>query len=340
MQQLSEVDFHRRFMLIRELDSGYFGRTSLVKEHETAALFVVKRFDISKLGSRDAIDEILESYQKIFTMDCDYIVKAVMYVDRPDGLSILRPYIEGGFLSHFRMSPSSSDLDNILFIWRNIVRCYVNLESAGISPSFIRPSNIVITPLRSVLLVDVYKMPTHVATLIVNPDPQKIIFLAPELFSDSAPRTSRSDIWSIGALLLFMVRSFLPWESRNVFATIKMLTKGEIVFDKMLPLDVKNLLGSMLLRDPSQRMTLSHILRIRSQSTGNDRLGFMQRKVGTYVAGERRRSGALIRIGRNVIQKSRTEREKNLPPLPPGLLAEFLKATGERRSPRSPTDEL
>ena len=342
MQRVSEEDFQRRFTYLRELDSGYFGRTSIVKEVETAALFVVKHFDLSKLGSRESLQEIIESYQTVASLEYDFLVKAVFYVEFADGVAVLRPYVEGSFLSHFRLSPSSGDIDNIMFIWRGIVRCYVNLQSAGVSPSFIKPSNIVITPMRSVLLTDVYKIPTRVATVIVNPEPRKILFLAPELFSDDAPRTPRSDIWSLGAVLLFMVRSFLPWETRNVFATVKMITRGEIQYDKMLPLEVRDLLGSTMLRDPAQRMTLQQLLRIRARSTGADTFRFIERKAGTYVAGERRRSGTLLRTGRNVITKSRTEREKNLPPLPPGLISEFLQATGgtRQRSARGSADEL
>lgn len=324
MIKISLDEFRRKLSYVRELPAGYFGRTFIVKDKTTFQLFVGKHLSIEKIPERTNFTEIIDSIQKLAALHFNHVVNYTYYMEHPQGIVLLRPYLEGTFVSQLSSSPISTDSDSLMYLWRNIVKAYIPLHEAGITPMFIKPSNILITPLREVMLVDVFKIPS-LQSVIVNSEPQSIAFLAPELFTGDFPRTMKSDVWSIGAILLFMIKEKLPWDSKNIFATIRQITQKEQEIDASVPPGFAEIIEKMLCKDPLMRSDLKHIIQLQQKS-------IMDPKRETNVQ-QRRGSNAIIRpefkLSSN--HKARTEKAGYLPHVPLVLLHQYQKSCQSRR---------
>lgn len=316
MIKISLDDFRRRFSYVRELPAGYFGRTFIVKDRTTFQLFVGKHMSIEKIPDQRNFEEIITSVQKIASLRLNCIINYTYYMEHPQGLVLVRPYLEGTFISQLSSSPASTDSDSIMYLWRNVVKAYISLHEAGVTPTFIKPSNILITPLREVMLVDVFKIPS-LASIVVNSEPHNVAFLAPEFFTNEFSGGSKSDVWSIGAILMFMVKEDLPWNSKNIFALVRNITQSEIEIDDLVPIEFAEVMRKMLVKNPLKRSDLKEIMQLKQKSITDPK--------HDSNLHHRRGSDAVTRpeFKLSPMQKARTEKVGYLPHVPAVLLEQY-----------------
>ena len=88
-------------------------------------------------------------------------------------------------------------------------------------------------------------------------------YMAPEVF-DQKPYTCKVDIWSAGVLLYVMLSGVLPWDESSEIRLVRSIQRAEIKFEEdpwpNISQEAKDLISSMLMKEPEQRITLSFIL--------------------------------------------------------------------------------
>ncbi|OHS94046.1 CAMK family protein kinase [Tritrichomonas foetus] len=83
-------------------------------------------------------------------------------------------------------------------------------------------------------------------------------YVAPEIIKNK-PYDAKVDIWSLGVILYAIVNGFLPFDDCNSTKMLAKIVCQEPEFSSELSSDLVDLLKAMLLKDPSERITLEEI---------------------------------------------------------------------------------
>jgi serine/threonine protein kinase len=182
-------------------------------------------------------------------------------------LLMLMEFVDGPNLED-AITQGILDYEQLLSVFEGICLGIRHLHSSGIIHRDLKPSNIL-------LKSNSFQMPTAIVTDFG--ESQKISeitadrtgntgtieFCAPEVVQGE-PHSKASDIWSLGMILYFISFGRLPWQSMD-YDFLKDLignfqTQGELEIPSNGPFWVRQILGQILKRDPSQRLTIDQIL--------------------------------------------------------------------------------
>ncbi|OHT15667.1 hypothetical protein TRFO_42374 [Tritrichomonas foetus] len=173
-------------------------------------------------------------------------------------VTVLRPFVTGLSLGETLNNNSSY---NYYKIWKKIVEIYESLHRFNISPNTIKLSNIFVESEDVIRLVGVHPKPSNNFSAMYTPSAKDFVFYAPEFFTHEYDFNEKSDMWSLGALLLYMFTRQLPWSTVNVCAMIRQITESpQVKIPDDLPTHVKKVVSRLLVVDPRLRLTASQIL--------------------------------------------------------------------------------
>ncbi|KAK7792488.1 hypothetical protein R5R35_011037 [Gryllus longicercus] len=94
----------------------------------------------------------------------------------------------------------------------------------------------------------------HLTTFCGSPP-----YAAPELFCDDSYLGAPVDIWALGVLLYFMVSGQMPFKAQTVASLKKYIIDGNYTMPSHLSEPCKILIGGILKRAPSDRLTMMDI---------------------------------------------------------------------------------
>jgi serine/threonine protein kinase len=89
-------------------------------------------------------------------------------------------------------------------------------------------------------------------------EPKCLPYTAPELLMDQAV-TGAVDIWSIGVLFFEIVTGRLPFENSHKGRLAQKILRDDPAFPSTMSEPLRDLIGRMLTKDPSQRITLENV---------------------------------------------------------------------------------
>ena len=262
-------DFINNYTIKQELSRSEGIETFLVVRNYDQSLQVAKAFDKNKLNN---VEDFKRKLGHIKDLPLGFIERYFAYVEDDQKLLVLRNYV-----TEEAMTTAIHSSYNLNAIWRHIIQCYACLHENGISPSYVKLSNIFITRSMNVILTDVYPMQVIDFSPTSTPDTSKIMFLAPEYFTKEYPLSEKSDIWSLGALMLVSFGYSLPWSTHNLFVMMNKMKNFQIPDD--VPSLLKDLILKMLVYEPSQRTNLSQLLHSKSMPISSSRCTIKAKKM-------------------------------------------------------------
>jgi serine/threonine protein kinase len=83
--------------------------------------------------------------------------------------------------------------------------------------------------------------------------------VAPEVLADKGYDGKTADTWSIGVILYVLLAGFLPFDEPTMVSLFKKIQSGDYNFPSWFSPGARDLIGSILVVDPTQRFTLEQI---------------------------------------------------------------------------------
>ncbi len=185
------------------------------------------------------------------------ITRVIDYEERPDLLAIILEYLEGEDLNVRIKREGAMPLTEVLTIFTQVLDAFEYAHNKSIVHRDVKPSNIYVEPSGTVKILDfgIAKLlgskddMTATGTQIGTP-----VYMSPEQVNTDKSLDHRSDIYSLGVTLFYMLNGKPPYDSTTT-SSFQIYTK--IVFEPLPELvkypEIDKILKVATHKDPAQR---------------------------------------------------------------------------------------
>eukprot|EP00457_Paulinella_chromatophora_P003029 gb/GEZN01003034.1/.p1 GENE.gb/GEZN01003034.1/~~gb/GEZN01003034.1/.p1 ORF type:complete len:558 (-),score=76.52 gb/GEZN01003034.1/:518-2191(-) len=143
-----------------------------------------------------------------------------------------------------------------------LVSAVLFLHEHKIAHRDLKPSNILVGSAGELKIVD-FGLALCVAEdsmdVLVDSHCGSPHYIAPEVCRAGAFDPFQADIWSLGVILFAMVCGFQPFDGTTVRGTMESIVAGQYPMPDAIDDDIQDLIGRLLVADPSRRMPLREI---------------------------------------------------------------------------------
>jgi len=257
---LSELEFlHNPNSKDARLGKGSFAHVKLVKEKATGALLALKAVDItlekaSKSDMHNLRTEILVHRE----LDHPNIIKFHGYLQEEGRVYMLLDYAPKGNLYSYMHKNKNLPLEHVFKFFYQTCLAINYLHTKDILHRDIKPENLLLDQDLNIKLCDFGwaarsirdKRTTFCGTYE---------YMAPELVAKST-YNYKVDIWSLGILLYELFHSEAPYKGRSLQDIQTSMGRDTIHFNPIIQPELKDLILTILQKDPEQRPEIPIIL--------------------------------------------------------------------------------
>ncbi|NXU12950.1 NEK1 kinase, partial [Pardalotus punctatus] len=251
-----------KYIKIRKIGEGSFGKAILVKSKEDGQQYVIKEINISKMSNKER-EESRREVAVLANMKHPNIVLYRESFEENGCLYIVMDYCEGGDL--FKKINAQKGIlfseDQILDWFVQICLALKHIHDRKILHRDIKSQNIFLTKDGTIQLGDfgiarVLNSTAELArTCIGTP-----YYLSPEICQNK-PYNNKSDIWALGCVLYEMCTLKHAFEAGNMKNLVLKIISGPFPPVSMhYSYDLRNLLSQLFKRNPRNRPSINSIL--------------------------------------------------------------------------------
>ncbi|XP_023780716.1 serine/threonine-protein kinase Nek1 isoform X12 [Cyanistes caeruleus] len=251
-----------KYIKVRKIGEGSFGKAILVKAKENGQHYVIKEINISKMSNKER-EESRREVAVLANMKHPNIVLYRESFEENGCLYIVMDYCEGGDL--FKKINAQKGIpfseDQILDWFVQICLALKHIHDRKILHRDIKSQNIFLTKDGTIQLGDfgiarVLNSTAELArTCIGTP-----YYLSPEICQNK-PYNNKSDIWALGCVLYEMCTLKHAFEAGNMKNLVLKIISGPFPPVSMhYSYDLRNLLSQLFKRNPRNRPSVNSIL--------------------------------------------------------------------------------
>ncbi|XP_050751963.1 serine/threonine-protein kinase Nek1 [Gymnogyps californianus] len=251
-----------KYIKVRKIGEGSFGKAILVKAKENGQQYVIKEINISKMSNKER-EESRREVAVLANMKHPNIVLYRESFEENGCLYIVMDYCEGGDL--FKKINAQKGIlfseDQILDWFVQICLALKHIHDRKILHRDIKSQNIFLTKDGTIQLGDfgiarVLNSTAELArTCIGTP-----YYLSPEICQNK-PYNNKSDIWALGCVLYEMCTLKHAFEAGNMKNLVLKIISGPFPPISMhYSYDLRNLLSQLFKRNPRNRPSVNSIL--------------------------------------------------------------------------------
>ncbi|XP_076957572.1 serine/threonine-protein kinase GRIK1-like [Bidens hawaiensis] len=250
-----------------KIGSGSYGKVVLYRSREDRKHYAIKAFHKSHLlklrvaPSETAISDVLREVLIMKMLNHPNIVNLIEVIDDPstDHFYMVLEYVEGKWVFEGAGPPGGLGQNVSRRYLRDIVSGLMYLHSHNVVHGDIKPDNLLVTASGLVKIGDFsVSQVFEDENDILRRSPGTPVFTAPECCLGLTYHGKAADTWAVGVTLYCMILGRYPFLGDTLQDTYKIVND-----DMWLPVDMnpllKNLLESLLCKDPTKRLTLEMV---------------------------------------------------------------------------------
>ena len=232
---------------------------------------VTKRFEITE---QEKISPIVVDFDKALNAEENGLTPFSSYKITDNSITLEREYVEGKSLNEILVDKTRLTTTEVHQLAMSIMSIVYRLHSFGITLNNIKPSNIIILSTGEVTFVDCAYDIIYMENLINTTDPLTVLFAGPEKYtiSDSS-NSEKHDIWCLGLVIYYMFFGTYPIDTSSIDSVNDQLSnlRNNFQYPPEIDPEFKDLLTSMLNRDPEKRLSSLDVLQTLSGITVPDK---------------------------------------------------------------------
>ena len=247
------------FDIVEELGKGSFGCVYLVKKKTTGEIYALKALDKRALARDHQLKYALGECRILRQLDSPFIVHLYDSFQTPNRFYMLLEYCPGKDLGVVLESRGTFKQDEVRFFAAEILLALEYLHDRDIMYRDLKPDNVLLDSTGHIKLADFGLAKENVtASRIAKSFCGSPAYLSPETLGKEGAGKA-ADVYGLGATLYELLTGEPPYYSEDLKELYQNIKTGKLEFGKSMNSVLKDLLKSLLDRDPHHRPTLAQV---------------------------------------------------------------------------------
>lgn len=249
------------FELGKELGKGKFGRVFKARERKTkytVALKVLKKRQLVRHNAENQLRREIEIQSELAHPN---ILRLFGFFYDETRVYLILEYAPGGELyAHLKESGGTFEEPEAAKYIASLASALRHCHSKGVIHRDLKPENLLLDANQNLKIADfgwsVHSVRTSRRTTMCG----TLDFLSPEM-CEGREYDANVDLWSLGILMYEMLYGKPPFEEESQRHTMERIQEVDLVFPRSeVSPEAKNLIRSLLKKDPSKRLPLTRVL--------------------------------------------------------------------------------
>jgi serine/threonine protein kinase len=243
------------------LGTGAYAEVYLAQQNDTSQSVAIKRVNVQKLISTN--QNIEHEINLLKQIHHPHIVECLDSFKDNDEICIVMEYVSGSTLRDFLKNTQHPLPETFIrkFIYQ-LFSAIIYLHNMGIIHRNINPENILISQEGDAKLTN-FGLSCVVDSIRLSPQSYAGTenYMSPEMIQQK-PYSYSTDIWSLGCVFYEVLNNYHPFGT-NMFDIIQNMNAGNIYpIPFPIPVDIQNLVTSMLVTIPENRISLNRVIEL------------------------------------------------------------------------------
>ena len=262
LNEARKVLYQRGFDIIRPIGDGGFATVYLIKSRQYSnpdSDFVVKLIDLALDESHSLMNSFKAEIGALTKLCHPHVIQIFDYFTSKTLLYMILEYCPHGCIKDVISKQGAIHGPIVGQLFRGIFSALSFCHSKGIAHRDIKPSNILLDKYSRAKLADFGLSLRTVAGQKHRRFGGSFVFTAPEIFQKQLHDPMAGDVWALGVVFAMMATGKSPWPCDSVGGLKKLVSLGNYQLRKPVPDSIANLIGKMLVVDPSKRLTMKQV---------------------------------------------------------------------------------
>ncbi|KAJ9062679.1 Protein kinase, variant 4 [Entomophthora muscae] len=247
-----------QYNVLQTIGEGSFGKVKLAVHSVTGHKVAMKIINRKKIAHMDMVGRVKREIQYLKLLRHPHIIKLYEVITTPTDIIMVIEYA-GRELFDFIVNNGKMPESSARRFFQQIICAVEYCHRHKIVHRDLKPENLLLDPFDNVKIADfglsnIMSDGDFLKTSCGSPN-----YAAPEVIGGKLYAGPEVDVWSCGVILFVMLCGRLPFDDEYIPYLFKKITEGLYDIPQYVSNDARQLLSSMLVVDPLQRITIQEV---------------------------------------------------------------------------------
>ncbi|KAM0688639.1 hypothetical protein COBT_000101 [Conglomerata obtusa] len=251
--------FLKNYYIVKILGEGTYGKVKLAFDIANNRMVALKFVNKSNLRKQGQLERVRYEAKLMSIIEHRTICKLFKAFETDEHVILDMEYVKGEELYDYISNNKIMTETKAKNIFLQLIDGITYLHQNRIIHRDLKPENIIIDNEGMIKIIDfgfatIYRYGSFITTHCGSP-----YYAAPEMITAKKYIGPEVDIWSSGIILYAMLHGKLPFEGNDISNLYISVIRGKFTMNKLLSVEVKDLLNRMICLDSRYRATMQEI---------------------------------------------------------------------------------
>ena len=247
--------------LIETLGAGTFSEVKLGINKITKEKVAIKMLDKDKINNENDLTRLKREIHMLRTFSHINIIKTYEIAENDVNFLIIMEYCKHGELFNQIIEKKKLTEKEASYYYYQLINGLEYIHSNGIVHRDLKPENLLISKGNILKIIDFGLSNFFNGENLLKTPCGSPCYASPEMVSGKKYNGFYIDIWSTGIILYAMLCGFLPFEDNNNVILFQKIQECNFTIPNYVSKICKNLIKSIVVKDPNKRIKISEIKR-------------------------------------------------------------------------------
>ncbi len=247
--------------LIETLGAGTFSEVKLGINKITKEKVAIKMLDKDKINNENDLTRLKREIHMLRTFSHINIIKTYEIAENDVNFLIIMEYCKHGELFNQIIEKKKLSEKEASYYYYQLINGLEYIHSNGIVHRDLKPENLLISKGNILKIIDFGLSNFFNGENLLQTPCGSPCYASPEMVSGKKYNGFYIDIWSTGIILYAMLCGFLPFEDNNNVILFQKIQECNFTIPNFVSKICKNLIKSIVVKDPNKRIKISEIKR-------------------------------------------------------------------------------